>query len=319
MADANAQPVALLDGKITGFQQFPNRATDQPIIVFLHGGGSSAAETLIPGHSQLGLAAQLGHPAFALNRPGYLDSPALGFPGTTEEGWFAASAERLDDAIAEIWRLHSDAAPGIVVHGCSIGGGVALTLASRWTATADRGEERWPLLGVAVEDIGIVAPQAVVERWRQTEPTEFVPDLRVGVADLPLPPTWTTTPIPDDVPDVPARVPRDELLEVTGGWQRNWRGVATSIRVPVHYRLAEYDVLWEVNDALVDEAASAFRTRSPYVNAGVTPGASHAIMVSPMADAYNLQVMAFVAQCGRAARTPQVLADHRQGVEGTLR
>ena len=158
MVDAHPEPLTLFDGRISGFQQIPGNAEERPLIVLVHGGGSSALETLIPGHSQLGLVAENGYPAFALNRPGYLESPSLEFPGDTDEGWSAATAERLDDAIAELWERFGGKSCGVVVHGCSIGGAISLVLASQWSAAAGRGEARWPLLGVAVSDIGHVAP-----------------------------------------------------------------------------------------------------------------------------------------------------------------
>lgn len=309
MADAHPEALTLLDGTISGFLQIPGTAGDRPLIVFIHGGGSSALETLAPGHSQLGLAADNGYPAFALNRPGYLESESLGFPGNTEEGWFAATAERLDEAIAELWERYGSGSRGVVVHGCSIGGAISLTLAARWGAAEDRGEARWPLLGVAVADIGHIAPDYVRTRWHQTEVAEYVPDLRAGLGDMPTAPEWTLP--AGSRPDRPARIPRDELLEVVGGWPRNWQTVATTILVPVHYRIGEWDVLWEVSEDIVDDMVAALRTRSPYVDGAIVRGASHPIMAGPLADAYNFQVLAFAAVCHAAAERPAIITERR--------
>jgi pimeloyl-ACP methyl ester carboxylesterase len=309
MVDAHAENLTLLDGRITGFQQIPEDSGDAPLVVFVHGGGSSALETLVPGHSQLGLTAENGYPAFALNRPGYQQSESLGFPGDTDEGWFAATAERLDDAIAELWERFGSLSRGVVVHGCSIGGAISLTLASRWSATEARGETRWPLLGVAVADIGHVVPDYVRDRWLRTEVAEYVPDLRSGLSDMPTPPAWT---LPSgDGPNTPARIPRDELLEIVGGWPRNWHAVASTILAPVQYRLAEFDVLWEITDDIVAEMLGALETRSPYVDGAIVRGAAHPIMVGPLGDAYNYQVLAFVALCHAAADRPEILTQRR--------
>lgn len=302
------QPIALLDGLITGFRQPPEAPTGAPLVVYLHGGGSSALETIRPERSQLELAARNGFPAFALNRPGYLDSASLGFPGDTDEGWFAASAERLLAAIGELWRRYGAEAPGVVVHGCSIGGAITLTLAAQWTAARDRGEHAWPLLGVAVGDIGQVPPEQVRSRWRETEPAEYVPDLRAWFAGFPMPPSWT---LPASRSDTPARIPRDELLEVVGGWPRGWRAVASAVGVPVRYRIGEYDLLWEVGEHHLEEMLAALRTRSPYVDGAIVPGAAHPIPAGPLGAAYDLGVLAFAERCRVAASIPELLTDRR--------
>jgi pimeloyl-ACP methyl ester carboxylesterase len=309
MVDAHPESLTLLDGAITGVQQLPADAGGAPLVVFIHGGGSDVSETLIPGHSQLGIAAENGFPAFALNRPGYRGSASLGFDGTRDDGWFEATAARLDEAIAELWELHGAGSTGVVVHGCSIGGAISLTLAARWSRAEASGETRWPLLGVAVTDIGHIAPAYVGARWHETPAAEYVADLREALADMPTVPEWTRS---GRAKTEPSPIPRDELLEIVGGWPRgNWRRAASAIVVPVHYRLAEYDVLWEVSPEIVTEMLDALRTRSPYVDGAIVLGAAHAIAAGPVGDAYNYQVLAFVALCRAFVERRQILTERR--------
>lgn len=305
MNDSSAKPLTLLDGKVTGFAEIPDDSADRPLVVFLHGGGADALETMLPGHSQLGVVAHNGYPAFALNRPGYRDS-ALPSRSEGSDGWFAASAQRLNDAIAELWEQVGERSRGVVIHGCSIGGAISLTLASQWSANAERGDARWPLLGVAVVDIGHIVPERVRAQWHNTEDGEFVADLR-AVADLPTPPTWSLPIL--QRPDAPARIPRAELLEIVDGWQQNWRSVASTIAVPVHYRLAEHDVLWEVGDEIIDEMLDSLRIASPYVDGKIVPGASHPVMDGPLGQTHTFETLAFTALCHAASVRPEILAD----------
>ncbi len=272
--------------------------------MYLHGGGSSKFEALLPGHSTLELAATNGFHGFTLDRPGYGDSEGLGFPVTSEDGLYAANAARLSEAIGDIWAQFGAGHPGVVVHGESIGGAVALHLASQWSQEA---VHTWPLLGLTVADIGQTAPDAVTERWR-TSPEEDIPDLPAVADTLGLGPVWTYPAWMMGGQRPPAPIPRAELMEVVGGWPTGWREIVTKIAVPVRYRIAEYDGLWVVSPELVAEFAAALETASPYVDAKVVRGSSHGIFASIVGDAYNFETLAFVALCAAVRDFPQVLS-----------
>ncbi|MGP3535140.1 alpha/beta fold hydrolase [Microbacterium sp. RD1] len=316
MSDNNPIPITLLDGAMSGFAQLPDSPNDLPLVVFLHGGAFNALSTMIPGRSQLGLAVEHRYPAFALNRPGYMESAPLNFDGISDAGYFAASAERLDDALRELWDRYGDGRPGIILHGCSIGGAVTLTLAARWSDSLRAGTATWPLLGVAVVDVGHVAPSYVAAAWDSLPAGEFItadPDKMLSA--LPSsPPAWTLP--PSGGPSLPPlRVPRNELLEIAGGWTRDWESTAARITVPVHYRISEYDVLWDVTPEIVDEMARALETASPYVDAAIVLGASHPVHVGPVGLSYNFEMMSFFEFLRAASSTPQLLTERRDLVE----
>ena len=93
--------VELPDAVLTGRRAGAAGGSDgKPLIVALHGGGYSSAFFDIGGYSLLGRAAAAGCPVVALDRPGYGGSPLL--PPTNSI--LRANAERLDAAIAELWR-----------------------------------------------------------------------------------------------------------------------------------------------------------------------------------------------------------------------
>src|SRR5512143_1403262 len=94
--------INLLDGAITGIAAFPGD-TRLPLIVCIPGGSSTAATFDVAGLSMLATAAANGFPAIALNRPGQADSTPLDLDRNADTGAFAANAERLSAAIAELW------------------------------------------------------------------------------------------------------------------------------------------------------------------------------------------------------------------------
>ncbi|MBO3682080.1 alpha/beta fold hydrolase [Streptomyces sp. NEAU-YJ-81] len=298
--------ITLLGGKTTGIAALPEEVTDKPVVVFVHGGGATARSFDIPGHSQMVRAARNGFPAYALDRPGYGGSETLGFPADSDTGVMRANAERLDQAIAELWERHSETAPGVIVVGCSIGGAISTHLASQWSAQDQPG---WPLLGLAIADIGQLPPKNAVDAWQSTPAEERI-DMSTLQGKLAVPPLWALAPYQfglHSLPGILEPVVRAEGMEVVGGWLREWRRIASQITVPVHYRLGEFDTLWTARPNLVDEFADALRTRSPYVDAALFPGSAHGVADSIAGREYCLQVLGFAERCAAAVDTPQLL------------
>ena len=300
-----SEDLSLLDGTITGLAVRPAEPTSKPLLVFVHGGGANARGFDVPGRSQLRRAALNGFPAFALNRPGYGGSASLDFAPDSEDGLFAATAERLDDAIAELWSRHAGDAPGVVVNGVSIGGAIALHLAARWGGQA---EPRWPLIGLATSDIAQVPPDDIVAAWHSSAVEERV-DLFSLMDRITMPPLWTMGARldPGALPGVFEPAVRAEVLEVVGGWTRDWAKVAASVTVPVHHRLAEHDTFWIPSPALLADFTRELRTRSPYVDAALFPGAGHGIADSVAGAEYPFQVLGFAERCAAAVTTPRLL------------
>lgn len=296
-------PIALLDGAITGIAAAPPEPTGLPLIVYVPGGGSSVLGVDVPGHSHIAEAVRNGFPAVALNRPAQRDSAPLDLDPGADSGAFAANAERLEAAIAALWPSYADGAPGVVVHGCSIGGAISLHLAARWSADP---APSWPLLGLATSDIGQDPPEEVVATWRGLPDVETI-DLLDHLGGLTPPPAWTRAPglPPASAPTMP--IPRAELLEVVGGWPREWREICAGVRVPVHYRLAEHDRLWNVSEDRVAAVHDALRTSSPYVDAAICQGAAHNLPASAVGRSYILEVLAFAHRCLAFERVPQLL------------
>ncbi|HEY0249085.1 MAG TPA: alpha/beta hydrolase [Gryllotalpicola sp.] len=300
------EDITLLNGSTTGKVVRPQEPSGKPLLVFVHGGGASAFSMDIPGHSLMEAAAINGFTAVAPNRPGYAGSATLGFPGDSEDGLFAANAERLYDAIAEAWTRYGAGAPGVVVYGSSVGGAITLHLASQWSAKT---EPAWPLLGVVTADIAQLPAQKAVDAWKTTPVTEYA-NIAALQPLLDTPPRWTIPAYaldPSAMPGIFEPALRAEIMEVNYGWPQAYPAVAGSITVPVLYRLGQFDNLWTVSEELVTEFATTLRTSSPYVDAAIFGGSSHGLADGPAGYEFFHQVFGFALRAAANVAIPQLL------------
>jgi pimeloyl-ACP methyl ester carboxylesterase len=298
-----ARRLTLCDGLITGLAAGGGN-TQLPLIVLVPGGGSTAAQFDMPGRSFLATAAANGFSAVALNRPAQSDSAPLDLDRNSAKGSFAANAQRLLSAIDEVWATES-ARAGVVVYGSSIGGAIALHMAAAWSTS----KRAWPLLGVAVADIGQEPPPVLVETWRGLPPVDIINLADYFGAFLAGVPPWALPRRPPQAANHPPvlPVPRAELQEVVGGWLDDWRSICSRIVVPVQYRLARHDTAWLVSEQNMREFTAALKQASPYVESAIVPGSMHVISTGPVAVSHMLDVLSFVSRCAVAVKIPEVL------------
>jgi pimeloyl-ACP methyl ester carboxylesterase len=301
---AETRRLTFCDGLITALGA-TGGPDDQPLLVMIAGGGGNAAQFDAPGRSYLVNATLNGFSSIALNRPGQADCPALALDPSADSGVFSANADRLLRAIDEIWTTSGSRHSGIFLYGSSIGGAIALHMAAKWSTS----KRVWPLLGVAVADIGQVPPPVLVETWHA-----LPADQTVNLADYfsvffaGIPP-WAVPrePPPQAAPGpLVLPVPRAELQEVVGGWLREWKAICGQVSVPVQYSIAQHDTAWRVGDQFVREFADAF-SKSPYVEASIVAGAIHVISNGPVGMSHFFQILSFASRCAVAGRLPQIL------------
>jgi pimeloyl-ACP methyl ester carboxylesterase len=256
-----------------------------PLLVALHGGSYTSAYFDVPGHSLLQRAAVNGIAAIALDRPGYGGSASL----PPEERTFERNAAILDAAIARLWDEHGGVCTGVVVVGHSIGGAIAIHLASR-------GPE-WPLLGIAVSGIHDVAPAEVRGAWDampRGEPVTFTPEQRRMFF---YGPDWTIEPdIVQRAEISAAPVPLEELLEVVGRWPEEAARLAACVAVPVQYIAFEYERLWTIDAGTVRDFAAHF-TAAPHVTSELMTGIGHDADHHRNSGAFHLRQLAFALDC----------------------
>lgn len=277
------QDLALSSGgvKITG------RATSMrnagPLLVCLHGGGYTSRYFDVPGASLLDRAEALGISAVALDRPNYGGSDRLGEGDIT----FRRNAEVLSLAVAELWESHGNGHSGVVLLGHSIGGAIAMIM-STLTPT-------WPLTGLIISGIGDVLPPGVSEVWHSMPPgpVTLAPEQR---ARFMFGPEGTYEPDRfaahlESVSDVPV----EELLEVVDQWPGEAKDVASKVKVPVYYGIAEHEKLWIINEQSAQDFVAAFAD-APYVESHVVRGAGHCLDHHRTGAGFQLRELAFALE-----------------------
>lgn len=262
-----------------------------PLVVAIHGGSYSSAYFDVPGYSLLDRGDSLGIPVIALDRPSYGQSTPL----APNDSTIHRNAEILVQAVGKIWELRKDSISGIFLIGHSIGGATVVTMAAS--------KPTWPLLGIAVSGVGLSTAPGDDARWA---------GLPEGLVTLP-------TQIKDVVmfgpegtfqSDMPAAshvanttCPRAELIDITTTWPGVVRAVTSKVGVPVHYRQAEFDRLWVVNNEQVDGFAAAF-TNAPSVDSRLFLKAGHCIDFHSVAGQFHDEQLKFALRCSSKADQP---------------
>ena len=296
-SDAQAQRVATyrqglfagLSGRCGGLGSQPGDAA--PLVIALHGGSYTSRYFDVPGFSFIERASLAGVPVIAPDRPGYGASQPLPAAKATIKG----NADFLRTAIGAAWSEHGASTHGIVLVGHSIGGAIALAVASEAC--------EWPLLGVAVSGVGLRPPSHSRDAWSSLPDTPFLefPSAMKDQTVFGRPGSFDERmPMASHVADAP--VPRAEFFDIITTWPDEARDIVAQVKVPVHYRQAEFDHLWVVDQANVDEFAAAC-SASPYVDAKMVPMTGHCMDFHRVGAALHFQQIGFALQCAALAAT----------------
>jgi pimeloyl-ACP methyl ester carboxylesterase len=247
-------------------------------IVAIHGGATSSAYYDCPGHprlSMLRIGAALGFTVIAIDRPGY---------GTSADhaGEMTDPERRADLAYGTVDGI-LDGRPrgaGTFLLGHSNGSELTLRMAVR-----DR-----DLLGVELSGTGQRRQAAAQEALNRPQ----LRDVRRGVREI----LWKTTHLypTDMVGGVPSASPVYDGTIVENWPHRDFPALASQVRVPFRFTLADHEPFWEAGaDALAGVAA--LFTAAPRVVVNEQSGSPHNLSIGWTAAAYHLGVLAFVEEC----------------------
>ena len=276
-----------LFGRMSGRRNSPRRSVQgpYPLIIALHGGTYSSAYFDLPGYALLDTAEALDLPVLAVDRPGYGASAPLPVGKDTLRG----NADFLAKELKAAWDQHGGEAQGVFLIGHSIGAGIAMMIAAQ---ALD-----WPLLGLAVSGVGLRTPDQSRDAWAALPDTPFV-ELPAAIKDEVMfgPPGsfGPDMPVASHAADAP--VPRTEILDIVTTWHHDVGEVASRIRAPIHYRQAEHDRLWIVDEGEVRGFAAAL-SASARVDAAMLKDTGHCIDFHRLGLSLQVQQLGFAIQC----------------------
>lgn len=277
------------------FGDFSGRASMQqattgahPLVIAIHGGTYTSAYFDVDAHSLLDRAGRNGIRAIAIDRYGYGNTPFV------DDMSILGQATLLSGALNELWNQYRGDARGVVLIGHSIGAAIALGVASN--------PGQMPLLGIAVSGIGVRTPVQHSQMWNSLPDLPTV-EMPAAVKDqLMFGPSGSFDPAvaaASHAADAP--VPKAELVDIVGGWQARASEVCSRVQVPVHYRQAEQDLLWIVDQGEVTEFARRF-SAAPRVDAAMIRNTGHCMDFHAIGPALQLQQLGFALQCAADAR-----------------
>lgn len=253
------------------------------VIVAVHGGATTAAYFDCPGHPRLSLlrtAAAHGFTTIAMDRPGYGASAVY-----ADE--FHDSARRLASAHGVVDKILGDGerGAGVFLLGHSAGCELALRMA---TARPD-------VIGVEIAGTGLrysPTAKAIVGQATLTSRPAGLRDLLWQPTEL-YPPEVLTGAL--SAPGVAYEA------KVTKYWTRqDFTEIASHVRVPVQFSVAEHESVWESTPEAVATIAGLF-TSSPRVVVNEVQDSGHNVSVALSADVYHRTVLSFIEQCIVAA------------------
>ena len=102
--------------------------------------------------------------------------------------------------------------------------------------------------------------------------------------------------VPDRSRQADAPAPIQDILDIVRTWPAEARGILSKVRVPVHYRQAEFDAMWQVDAGEVDQFASAC-SAAPWVDSGIVRQSGHCIDLHRVGAAFQLEQLAFAIKC----------------------
>lgn len=270
------------------------------VVVAFHGGASTAAYFDCPGHPRLSLlrvGAAFGFTVVALDRPGY--GASAPYPEAMKR-----PQQRVELAYGAIDKVlgSSPRGAGLFLVGHSAGCELTVRMA------ADERSESLQLIGVELAGTGLQYDDDAQEILKTATPTQRP----VGLREL----LWQPAHLyPAEVLSGITNASTGALYEamMTRDWPRqDFPALASHVRVPVQFTVAEHERVWRSDPAALADIAAMF-TASPRFVINEQVGAGHNLSLSVNAAPYHLKVLSFVEECVTARERASAEAELEAG------
>lgn len=233
------------------------------LLVAIHGGTYTSRYFDVPGHSLIERANAAGFDVLALDRPGYGETERL------EDGpaMLDRNASRISQFLPEVLSELDLSFDRIVLIGHSMGGVIASTIAA--------GQPGWPLAGIIGTGFAQTLPTHLAEGFAAL-PQQYYVELPTAMKDQLMfgPPETLAAGMPEASHVANTHMPRAEAIDIAGDWGMRAPDMLGRVSVPVYYKLAEFEQLWNVPD---HEIVASMYGSSPRVETGIFTGAGHCI------------------------------------------
>lgn len=255
-------------------------AKKRPLLVALHGGTYTSAYFDVPGYSFIDRATAAGFDILALDRPGYRQTAQL------EDGelMLDRNATRISALLPEVAAALDLDMDAVVLVGHSMGGVIASTIAARLPS--------WPLKGIAGTGFAHRLPAHLAEAFAGL-PRQYYIELPTPMKDQLMfgPPDTLAEGMPAQSHIANTHMPRAEAIDIVE-WGTRAAGILGQIQVPVYYKLAEFEQLWNTSE---QPAVAAMHGKAPSVLSGILPGVGHCIDFHKLGAGFQDEVLQFAA------------------------
>lgn len=253
-------------------------AKRKSLLVAIHGGTVTSKYFDVPGYSMVDVATVAGFDILAMDRPGYRGTMRLDdCTDMLHQNAIRISA-LLPKVVVELGLPVRD----VILIGHSMGGVVATTIAAL--------QPEWPLRAIAGSGFARFLPTFLKEGFAAL-PNEYFVDAPPGFEALIFgPPETLHSDMPAAARIIHSPIPRAELIDIGTGWADRAPGLAARVSVPVYYKLAEHEALWDPRDM---QAFADLYSSAPRVESGILEGMGHCCDFNKSGRLYQQELLAF--------------------------
>lgn len=265
---------------IVGTAEPVHAERQRPLLIAIHGGTVTSKYFDVPGYSMVDAATRAGFDIVAIDRPGYRQTVPLDDCADLLHQNAARISVLIPMVVAELG-LRLD---GVMLIGHSMGGVIATTIAANKPA--------WPLVGIAGSGFAQHLPGFLKEAFGSLPQQYYVEPPPSFESLLFGPPETLNADMPEAARVMVAPIPRSELIDIGTGWAERAPGLCERVEVPVYYKLAEHEQLWDPNDM---QAFADLYTRAPRVVSGPLKAMGHCSDFNRTGHAYQKELLDFAA------------------------